>query len=300
MRVAAEIQQALLPKPLSGFRFVEAAIITEIAEQKQIYASGGTVHQETRLFNGQTGEIRTMRTKEDAQDYRYFPEPDLPPITITPEMIAALKGNREIGEMLIAKGADVNTRLKKGDSGRGKLSHRLATPFLMASKTADLPLMKLLVELGADPSMPNADGATPMMAAAGLGCLAPDEEAGTEGECLEAAKYLLALGANINAVDRNGETAMHGAAYKSLPKVIHFLTENGAKIETWNTTNRWGWTPLRIAEGYRPGNFKPSFETIAALGEVMSAAGINLSTPVASGLNAPESYPPDGSKKPTP
>jgi len=82
-------------KNMNSFRFVEAAIITEIAEQKSIYASGGTVHQETRLFNGQTGEIRTMRTKEDAQDYRYFPEPDLPPITITPEMIAALKGNRE-------------------------------------------------------------------------------------------------------------------------------------------------------------------------------------------------------------
>jgi aspartyl-tRNA(Asn)/glutamyl-tRNA(Gln) amidotransferase subunit B len=82
-------------KNMNSFRFVEAAIITEIAEQKAIYGSGGTINQETRLFNGQTGEIRTMRTKEDAQDYRYFPEPDLPPITITPEMIAALKGNRE-------------------------------------------------------------------------------------------------------------------------------------------------------------------------------------------------------------
>src|SRR5262249_48330015 len=91
---------------------------------------------------------------------------------------------------IVAKGADVNVRLKKGDSGRGKLSLKLATPFLMASKTADLPLMKLLVELRADPSMPNGDGATPLIAAAGLGCLAPDEEAGTETECVEAVKYL--------------------------------------------------------------------------------------------------------------
>jgi uncharacterized protein len=200
---------------------------------------------------------------------------------------------------IVTKGADVNARLKKGDSGRGKLSLKLATPFLMSSKTADLPLMKLLVELGADPSMPNADGATPLIAAAGLGCLAPDEEAGTETECVEAVKYLLTLGANVNAVDHNGETAMHGAAYKSLPKVVHFLAENGANIETWNATNRWGWTPLRIAEGYRPGNFKPSFETIAALKEVMSAAGVSVPASAGSGTTASESYAPEGNKKPT-
>jgi ankyrin repeat protein len=202
---------------------------------------------------------------------------------------------------IVAKGADVNARLNKGDGGRGKLSLKLATPFLMASKTADLQLMKLLVELGADPSMPNGDGATPLMAAAGLGCLAPDEESGTEAECVEAVKYLLTLGANVNAVDRNGETAMHGAAYKSLPKVVQFLAENGAKIDTWNTTNRWGWTPLRIAEGYRPGNFKPSYETIAALKQVMADAGVSVSTrPVTSGSATSESYAPEVNKKPAP
>jgi len=204
----------------------------------------------------------------------------------------------EFVRQIVAKGADVNMRLKKGEGGRGKLSLKLATPFLMASKTADLPLMKLLVELHADPAIPNADGATPLMAAAGLGCLAPDEEAGTEEECLEAVKYLLTLGANINVVDRNGETAMHGAAYKSLPKVVHFLAEHGAKIETWNTTNRWGWTPLRIAEGYRPGNFKPSFETIAALKEVMAASGVSVSASASSGVTTSESYAPEGNKKP--
>jgi uncharacterized protein len=93
---------------------------------------------------------------------------------------------------------------------------------------------------------------------------------------------------------------MHGAAYKSLPKVVHFLAENGARIETWNTTNKWGWTPLRIAEGYRFGNFKPSFETIAALKEVMSAAGVNVSTTVRSEATGFESYAPNGNKKPGP
>ena len=95
---------------------------------------------------------------------------------------------------------------------------------------------------------------------------------------LEAAQLCLNFGADVNAVDANGETAMHGAAYKNLPKVVQFLADNGAKIES-GTTNKWGWTPLRIAEGYRPGNFKPSFETIAALQQVMLAAGL---TPPAS------------------
>ena len=68
----------------------------------------------------------------------------------------------------------------------------------------------------------------------------------------------------MNAVDDNGETAMHGAAYKNLPKVVQFLAAKGAKIEVWNQKDKYGWTPLAIAEGYRPGNFKPSPETEAA------------------------------------
>lgn len=202
---------------------------------------------------------------------------------------------------IVKSGAAVNARLKKGDGGRGKLGLTGATPFLLAAKTADLPLMKLLVELGANPLLPNADGATPLMAAAGLGCLAPDEFAGTEAECLEALRYLLALGADINDKDRNGETPMHGAAYKNLPKVVQFLAGQGAKIDVWNSTNRWGWTPLRIAEGHRPGNFKPSPETIFALRETMLAAGV---TPPSAGPSSTSAggndYPSAGTKKPLP
>ena len=89
---------------------------------------------------------------------------------------------------------------------------------------------------------------------------------------------ILKLYTKVNAVDANGETAMHAAAYKNLPKVVQFLADNGAKIETWNKKNRYGWTPLLIAEGYRPGNFKPSFETIDALHKVMLAAGVTPPT----------------------
>ena len=117
------------------------------------------------------------------------------------------------------------------------------------------------------------------MAAAGLGCHAPTEEAGTEPECLEAVAYLLTLGADVNTVDKNGETAMHGAAYKSLPKVAKFLADKGAKIEVWNQKNDRGWTPLLIAQGFRPGNFKPSVPTIAAISEVMLAKGVQPPPP---------------------
>ena len=123
-------------------------------------------------------------------------------------------------------------------------------------------------------SLPNADNSTPLMAAAGLATRSPGEDAGTESEVLEAVQVALDLGADINAVDNNGETAMHAAAYKNLPKVVKFLAAKGARIDVWNRNDKFGWTPLAIAVGYRFGNFKPSAETEAAIREVMIAAGV--------------------------
>src|SRR5262249_4181354 len=97
---------------------------------------------------------------------------------------------------------------------------------------------------------------------------------GTESEVIEAMQAALDLGADINAVDDNGETAMHGAAYKNLPGAVLFLAEKGARIEVWNKKNRFGWTPLLIAQGFRFGNFKPSPTPVAAFLRVMKAAGV--------------------------
>jgi ankyrin repeat protein len=173
-------------------------------------------------------------------------------------------------EKLVAHGADVNARLERGASGRGVLGRKGATPFLLAAMSGDLPLMRLLVRLGADPLLPNSQHCTPLMAAAGIGSINPDEEAASEKESLEAIALLLELGADVNAVDDNGETAMHGAAYKNFPRVVEFLAEKGARIEVWNRKNQYGWTPLTIAEGHRVGNYKPSPETLAALRRVLA------------------------------
>ena len=91
---------------------------------------------------------------------------------------------------------------------------------------------------------------------------------------LEAVQVLLDLGADLNAVDKNGESVLHAAAYKNLPNVVKFLVAKGARIDIWNRQDKFGWTPLAIAVGYRFGNFKPSADTASALPEVMIAAGV--------------------------
>jgi ankyrin repeat protein len=181
----------------------------------------------------------------------------------------------ELVKKLAAHGANVNARMtKRTNLANTRLKELGATPFLLAALTADAELMRTLSALGADTQLPNADNSTPLMAAAGLATRSPGEDAGTESEVLEAVQAALDLGADVNAVDNNGETAMHGAAYKNLPKVVKFLAAKGAKIDIWNRPDKFGWTPLAIAAGYRFGNFKPSPETEAAVREVMIAAGV--------------------------
>jgi ankyrin repeat protein len=179
---------------------------------------------------------------------------------------------------LVAKGADVNARMtKKGNVGRTELNMIGATPFLMAARTADAPLMRLLAELGADPLLPNADKTTPLLAAAGVGTYSPGEDPGTEPEVLEAVKVALELGGDINGVDNNGETVIHATAYKQVPSVTQFLLDKGAKIDVWNKKNKTGWTPLRMADGVMFGGaaIRSSAEVAVILRKSMSAAGVS-------------------------
>jgi uncharacterized protein len=181
----------------------------------------------------------------------------------------------EFVRQMIALGADVNLRQKRGVPERGILTRPGATPLIAAASTSDVALVRTLLELGADPELTNADGTTPLLAAAGVGVGAPEEAAGSEPEAIEVVKIFLELGGDPNVVDKNGETAMHGAAYRHHSKVVQLLSEKGAKIDVWNRTNKSGLTPLVIAEGYRPGlNYRPSPPTVAAFHRVMLAAGV--------------------------
>lgn len=78
-------------KNVNSIKFIETAINYEINRQIELLESGQFVEQETRLFDSSTGETRTMRSKEDAQDYRYFPEPDLPPLIIEDERVERIR-----------------------------------------------------------------------------------------------------------------------------------------------------------------------------------------------------------------
>jgi aspartyl-tRNA(Asn)/glutamyl-tRNA(Gln) amidotransferase subunit B len=80
-------------KNLNSFKFLKQAIDYEVERQIGIVESGGKVRQETRGFSPATGETSTLRDKENAHDYRYFPEPDLLPLTISPAWLAEMKAS---------------------------------------------------------------------------------------------------------------------------------------------------------------------------------------------------------------
>jgi aspartyl-tRNA(Asn)/glutamyl-tRNA(Gln) amidotransferase subunit B len=94
-------------KNLNSFRFMEKAIEFEVRRQIELIEEGGKVVQETRLYDPDRGETRPMRSKEDAQDYRYFPDPDLLPLEISPAWV-----NRVYGEMPTLPG-ELRSRYEK-------------------------------------------------------------------------------------------------------------------------------------------------------------------------------------------
>ena len=183
----------------------------------------------------------------------------------------------ELVRKLAAGGADVDARVTKEpiDGNRNKLNRIGATAFLLAAKSCDVPLMRVLLEQGADPSLTTDEGTTALMAAAGVGIWAPGENPGTHEEALAAVTLAYEVGGGaVDAVNANGETALHGAVYRggAIP-VIEFLAARGARLDA---VNELGWMPVTVADGveYTPAVLKRYPEAAALLRRLMAEQGL--------------------------
>lgn len=166
---------------------------------------------------------------------------------------------------LISHGGNVNARETKepNDGNLGKLKRIGATPFLLAAKGADPEMMRVLLALGADPTLSTSEHITPLEAAAGVGVYRVAESPGTNDEAFECVKIAFENGGDVNHIDDVGRTAMHGAALRGANNIVQFLYDHGAKLDV---VDKKGWSPLVIAEGvFYPDVFKTELQTAELL-----------------------------------
>ena len=165
----------------------------------------------------------------------------------------------ELVKALLAKGADPNLGIRKDfppydnmlfghtlGNGLPQITLVSVTPFLLAAGSGDIGAMRVLVEGRADPKLATVDSTTPVMAAAGVGRERQQRTAEALNNFIEAAKLAVLLGGDVNAVNREGRTALHGAAALGDTEMIQFLVEQGAHLEA---KDMYGQTPLSIALG---------------------------------------------------
>lgn len=166
------------------------------------------------------------------RDYEEMQYP--PPMIATGDL-----DSLELGKHLLAHGADPNVRGMTGvarrDGGDQNYKDLVgATPFLLAAKSGDVPYMRLLLSAGADPAVPMKDHTTPLMIAAGIGCV-PGQWVEQEPDVLAAVKLLVEdLKADVNAENDDHETAIQGAVCRNADSVIRYLVDKGAKMNVKN------------------------------------------------------------------
>jgi len=124
-------------KNLNSFRYLERAIQYEVQRQIELIEDGGKVVQETRLYDSDRNETRSMRSKEDADDYRYFPDPDLPPLCIDPDWIDRVK--KTMPELPAHKRARLVGELGLNDYDAAQITMDRATSTYFEQVTGILP-----------------------------------------------------------------------------------------------------------------------------------------------------------------
>lgn len=186
---------------------------------------------------------------------------------------------------MLARGVDVDARMTRNgmwDGQRNRLNRLGATAFFLAAKVTDVEAMRVLVEAGADPTIPSAENTTPLMVAAGLDIWNPGEDGGSlggqEAEVLEAVRMCVELGNAVNAVNDLGETALHGAAFRGVNVVVDYLVAQGAQLDA---KDRNGWTPWAIANGFSYSDFyKAQKHTAELLARRLEERGLPLGDPI--------------------
>lgn len=155
-------------------------------------------------------------------------------------------------KLLLAKGANPNARVNTTPvRGFMQVSANWAnfdgqTAFLRAALSGDITLMRLLLDHGADPNLGTYDGATPLMAAAGVNWVVSQTFSRSDEEYLQAARLCLEKGNDVNAVNSQGFAAIHGAANRGFDAMVTLLAEKGANLDA---KDKQGRTPLTFAEG---------------------------------------------------
>ena len=215
-----------------------------------------------------------------AVDFNTMPVSNRP----APKVIDNEVSSLELIQKLLARGANPNAQLKtqqpyrtKLDRGDDTMLTTGATPLLRAAKAGDVPAMRALLAKGADVKLTTRTGINPLMAAAGLGTKEEDTTGRhkTEAEAIEAIQLSLEAGADINAVDGRGQTALHGAALKGYDQVVQFLADHGARLDA---KDRRGFTPLDAAMGKAGGvgfdgaSSEPHASTAALLRKLMGVS----------------------------
>ena len=183
----------------------------------------------------------------------------------------------DVIQALLSRGANPNAQLtgkiplRGQPSFDGRWANQVgATPFWRAAQSDDVAVMRMLLDSKADPAIASKDGTTPLMVAAGVGW-SDGQSHGATADAPEAIRICLEHGADVNAVNAEGNTALHGASFRGAANVVELLVEKGARMDLKNKEGRM---PINMAEGMHigPGGWVEHEEIVALFRKLMAAA----------------------------